>query len=353
MANLLTLKKLKGVHLVDRGAALGARVLFLKRAQETAMSLKDTILKKIGEIIDQHMTTPVDDPDAKRVDAMKRATELIAKFQKESASPADLQAQLEAAMAGVDEKTKAALMAVFTLAYQAMPPAAAPKAAPAAPAPAPGAPAVPAKADTAAGAAPIPPTAPNPKEIPMTAKKLEDVLKSLDAESRAALEPVLKAKETAEAKVAEAAAENEKLAKRLGEVEGTVAEQIAKSEMAVEVEVAKRFPHVPGDITKRAARLLGIRKTQGDAGYKDAIQELTASEVMFAKSLGKTKGTSAGDESTTDANEPKEAYEKLKAMEDEVVAKSGGKIKKSAARRKIREENPELYAQAREYSVEN
>jgi hypothetical protein len=158
-------------------------------------------------------------------------------------------------------------------------------------------------------------------------KNLEDVLKGLDDASRALLEPVLKAKADAEA--------------RLVEVEKARGEEVAKRELSEQVEVAKGFAHVPGDMNERAAVLLTIKK-QDEKSYASLVQSLKAAEELIAK--GKAMEAAGSGRATSDTDE--KAMDKLTTMAKEMVAKSGAKnLTIEQAFTRVCKQNRELYNQ--------
>lgn len=297
MPQLLTLKKLRGIHLVDKGAAVGARVVFLKRdnPQEKIMSLKDTILQEVSKILDA----------------------AIAK--QEPAPASDPIKLIESALAGIkDESTKNALMAAITALYRANPPK------PAEPAPAP---ALPEKLEE------------KKPEMETAKRDTGDVLKNLDEKTRAAVEPFIKAKQEADTKI-------EELKKRLDESDKVVAEEVSKRELNEQIEIAKKWQLVPGDIPTRAGLLLSVKKNQGEKAYADLVQSFASANELLAKTH---KGTSLGDAThgSVDTDDPEESYAKVKKMAEEIVEKSAGKMTSAKALRKIAREQPELWAVAR------
>lgn len=292
MAQLLTLKKLREIHLVDKGAAIGARVVFAKRKEtEKPMTLKESIMALI----------------AKNLDEVLKAEGLA------GTSP---EALLETALAKVPEETRAAILAAVAAMYRATPPKEGP-------APEPPKVEEPAKADVPAKEEP-----PKKEEEPVEMKKnLDEVLKGLDADSRALLEPVLKAKADAEA--------------RLVEVEKARSEEVAKRELAEQVDVAKSFAHVPGDIGERAAALLTVKK-QDEKAYASLCQSLKAAEEMISK--GKAM-EAAGSGRSSEGGDGEKALEKLERLAKELVEKSDKKLTREQAFTRVCKANKELYNQ--------
>lgn len=295
MAQLLTLKKLREIHLVDKGAAIGARVVFAKRKDtEKPMTLKESIMALI----------------AKNLDEVLKANGMAGQ------SP---EALLETALAKVPEETRAAVLAAVAAMYQATPP----------------------KKEEPVKAEPVkaepvkeePKPAPAPAELPKKEepvemkKSLEEVLKSLDADSRALLEPVLKAKADAEA--------------RLVEVEKARAGEVAKRELAEQVDVAKGFAHVPGDVNERAAVLLSVKK-QDEKSYAALVQSFKAAEELITK--GKSM-EAVGSGRSTEGSDGETALAKLERMAKELVEKSDKKLTREQAFTRVCKANKDLYNQ--------
>lgn len=315
MPTLLTLKKLRAIHLVDKGAAIGSRVVFSKRisrAKESVMSLKKRISDAIAKALENVMKeeTPASA-------AGKTPQELV-------------DTALEAE--GVSEAGKAAIMAAVGAMLQATPPIAAPAPAPAAP-------------DKAEDDQPKPdddkpaPTedelAAKAKDDEMKEENLQKILKSLDPNIQSALVPILKAKADAELRAEQSDERAEKSDKRIDELEETVAESVAKRELGEMVEVAKQFAFVPGEIEKRAALLVSVKKNQGDDAFDALVESFKAANDLVKKGKHRSPGTSREDVEKIDETEAAEADDKLQEMAKELVEKSDTKLSPQQAFKRV------------------
>jgi hypothetical protein len=310
MTRRLVITKLNEVHFVDKGGAVNARVLIAKRDADIGANPERSMDPKF-----------VADFAKSWFDSFKKA---------EAAGLAlgDPEKLLEQALTSVkDEATKGAIMAAVAALFRSAPPKPAEKD-------------VPSTEDVAMSAAPTPPAPPKaPKEEPPAAplgKSLDSIMKSASPEIKAVFEELAKSQEASKK-------EAEDLRKRFDAIEKERAEEISKRELTEEIEVAKRFPHVRGDIAKRAAMLHSIKKNQGKAVYDDLIETLASCQEIAKKALEKpVNGSSQNDE-----NDKGGAYAKLKAAADELVSKSNGKLTYGKAVRQVAKDNPELYAAAR------
>ncbi len=190
----------------------------------------------------------------------------------------------------------------------------------------------------------------------MTAKQLKEIMKSLDEKSRKATEPILKALIESEKALAAEKAKNVEISKasdkRIGALEDTVAKGVAESELAEQVEIAKQFPTVTGDINERAGILLSVLKNDGKKAHAALVQSFKSAEEMIKKSRGlNPRGTSMPGEDLDDDS----AEGKLRAMADQMIEKSDkpmspeqafNKVCKLAKNKKLRiQMNEEIAAQ--------
>jgi hypothetical protein len=318
----LKLKLLKGIHLVDKGAAIGARVIVMKRnAEERAMSLKDRLIEAVRKAVEPVLKEV--EPEKPKFD-FAAFVKAYAEIQKEE--PKSQQELIDAALAKLPDEDKAMIMALIGAAHQMPPPAAAPEP-----------PAAPEKQDEPEKPEPeevVPEKADdNPEGDDMPEKKpdVEKAMKDLNPEAKVLFEKVLGEKADAE--------------KRLEDVEKALAEQTAERELAEQVEVSKQFLFVTGDVAKRAALLLSVKKNDGEDAYNELVRTLkSADEIAKKANALDPRGTSRGDGGDADT-----AYAKLRAMASELVAKADKPLSLEQALKRIQKtpEGRKLYVQAR------
>jgi hypothetical protein len=284
MPNLLTLKKLTGIHFVDKGAAIKPSVLVIKRIKERAtMSLKEKIAKAFNTALENVIK---EDPNINKEDP---------------------KALLEAALADLPEDKRAAIMAAVGALHQATPPAPTP---------------IEPKQDE-----PPKPTEPEKQDGDKEDEEMEKLLKNLKPELRALVEPIMKA--------------NESLQKRLDETEGKLAEQVAKAEVKAELEaIEKNTAMVPGDIAKRAALLVSIKKEFGQEAHDEVLRSFTAANELIDKGRFSAPGSAHPELG------PESAIAKLEAMAKDLIAKSKDPMDQTTAYAIVAKKNRELYNQA-------
>lgn len=269
MPNRLRKLKIKTIGFVDKGANGASPVVLWKRHnQEQKMpDLNEKILKSLDEL----------------------QKTIRASIAKEGAqSPQEL---FEASLEGLPDDRKAAIMSAYVAAQQAIPPA------PAAP------------SDKAEGEGDKPegegdkPAIPEEKaegDKPEPPKGEEDMSKALEKLPKEARVAIEKMQADAEIEKKRLADENAKLAKRLDETEDIIAKQRAEAEHAEMVEVAKRFPHAPGDIEERAVMLSKMKRAD-DNGYKALVETLEAAEELAKKGITEKGSSRGGDDNDASA----------------------------------------------------
>jgi hypothetical protein len=304
--NLLTLKKLTGIHFVDKGAAISPHVLVVKRAsKETQMSFEEILAAAIAKNL---------------------AAAFVAK--EGEGNPQQL---LEVALQDLPEDKRAAIMAAVAAMYQAMPPPAA-AAAPAVP-----------KADEPKPDDEPKPAAPAPEKMePKPEDAMAKAIAAVPEEHRAVLEKALKGTDKLEAEIAKRKA----LEDEVQSLSETVAKSTADTELAEQLEIAKTFKHVKGDFKKRAAMLLALKKSNKEA-YEEMLEHFKSSDALIKKALNKTEGTSRfdGDDGGGDDVSAKDQLEKLA---DDLVQKSiidGKEVDFETAFNRVVKANKGLYVQ--------
>jgi hypothetical protein len=319
----LKLKTSELFSLVDKGAGGDEehrpRIVLIKRLRRAPMDLKEkikkaaaTLLEAIGEKVPEGK--PADGKLDELLKVMSISDECKAKI-REAVSKGDPAAMLETALdaEGVSDAGKAAIMAAITAMHQSPPPP------PDAPKPEP-----PKAMDEPKAEDEPTEEKPKPPEEADDMKALEKILKDAPEELKKALGEVLD--------------ENKALAKRLGDAEDLIAKQTAERELAEQTEVAKQWPHVPGDIEKRAAALLALKRAD-EKGYEEMVKSLASAEEMAKTSehlreRGTTRGAASGS-----------AQAKLESLAKKLAAEKD--ISYHAAFSKVARDNPKIYADAK------
>ena len=304
----LELGKVELLSVVDKGASGDRRhrprIVLLKRQQREGgiMGLFDRIRKNVNETLDETLAAE---------------TEATGKGCKEVEKADDAQgAFLEMLETmGLSDEQKASLKMAFMSALAAQPPSPKPE--------------------------PPPDAARQTTEV---VRKPEDEMAKEEGPDVKDVDPEAK-KETAEQAMAKRLDDMPEdirkafadMQARTEELEKQHAEDIAKRELGEQLEVAKRFPHVAGDMNQRAALLLSVKKTQGDKAYGQLVKVYEEAQ-RIAKAgggldeLGTLRADFDADAETEFENEVKK------------IQKADGCTKQIAFKR-AKQRNPELYAQ--------
>lgn len=322
--NLLKLRTIRKISLVDKGAAIGAKVAYLKHLKESTMNLKDKIAQYVTKAITDALQPITDPPETPHeqlrialagIDVAKQAALYPKILEAVSKQGGDPQALLEAALADLPDDKRAAIMAAVAALHQAMPPPAEPPK-----------PAVEPKADE--------PPIPEEEEEKLMAKRMEEVVKALSPEMQKAVAPLLAYTKQQDAKL-------EGLTKRLGSTEDKLAGEVAEKRLSAEVEVAKRFPFVPGDVTERAATLLAIRTGAGEEAYKKMVDSFDA-----ANKLAKSGMSAPGTARISDEGDDDSAHAQMCRKARDLVEKSDKPLTFELAYARVAKQNKELYKKA-------
>ena len=247
MPNLLRLLNIRKISFVDAGAAIGAKVAFAKH-KDPKMTLTPEQIAEITEKITKILQAPEADPKTEKVEVVK-----------EGMAGMDPGALLEDALSDLPDDKKALIMALVGALHRSAPPEVA--------APAPVAVEVEeAKAEDGqeadeGKAGDKPPIKPEEDE-PMS-----KVLKGLTPEADEYIKALAATVEKQKKEIAEA---TEKIAKA----------DVAKA-LAGQVEIAKSFTKVSGDIDKRASLLLGVLNTQGPEAHAELVRTLKSANEMI------------------------------------------------------------------------
>lgn len=305
----LVLNEAELLSVVDKGASGNARVspkIVLVKRRTGIMGLlskwfkngKVKAVEKRKDCLAELKKQLADLEDDARNGVLAAYSQVVLKLE------GDVQAMLEAALAGLPDDKVAAIMAAFQMAVQS----------PAPPAPAPEAPKMdpePKPEEKADGEMPA-------EEEDETAK----VLKSMDPAGRKLLEKVLKS--------------NRDLEKRLDT-------ETTKRRERESIEKANQTPHVPGELDERAKLLAEADESLSEESRETLNKILTGSNALIAKSLEELGTTGAGGPSAGSAEA--KAHEMAKARLADVRKSGDRKRTFEQVLDEIWEENPDLYKQ--------
>lgn len=300
----LQLGKVELLSVVDKGASGNAefrpRIVLLKRHQrrERIMGLFDRIRKNVDAALDETLAKETENDKGSPADGVEKADTPQAAFLE----------MLETM--GLSDEQKASLKMAFMSAMAATPP----------PMPAP-------SEASATETVEIQ----KPEDEDPEKPKVKDV----DVEAKKETEMAAMAK-SLEAMPQDVRKAFESLQARADELEKERAEAIAKAQINEQREVAKRYPHVAGDIEQRAALLLSIKKNQGDKAYDQLIKVYDEAE-RIAKADGRFGeiGTAQPDPNV-DANQAFDSQVKKIQKAD--------KVSYQVAFKRAKEAEPALYA---------
>jgi hypothetical protein len=338
----LVLDKAELFSIVDKGASGDddhrPRIVLIKRRKDTPMpldaekltqSITEAVAKLLKEDEGEKAKPAFDEETAEAVaaavKAALKATEPEPMTLEKSMEGLDAETQvkiaiavakegladmkpgqlLEAALSGVDEATRAAVMAAVGALHRSAPP----MEEPAKPAPSVE---IEDEAKMEEGQEPKAPPLPEDKD------KMEDeAMKSQDVEKQ------------------ELKARIEKLEKSHADAVEKLAKADAEKQLAEQVSVAKKFPNVAGDVEKRGAALLALKKADEKA-YDVMVETLKSANEMCGHAL-KEKG-SAVHGSDSDAGRF-EGLVKAHAKEE--------KVSYQKAFAEVAKANPGLYERAK------